>query len=162
METPVPNFYFMGVQFLHLLALAIWVGGLIIIRCIVAPILLQSSPPQQSGHLLLHEVFGKFCKITLVCAGVLLVSGVIKFFSWENLTPWNAIRYLSILVMIVVSLYVNYGVFPRMSETTASASNSSLENAKRSSATQLNHLYALADRLMMISLIFGLTATLMA
>lgn len=162
METPVPNFYFMGVQFLHLLALSVWVGGLLIIRCIVVPILLESSPSRQSGHLVLHEIFRKFCKITLICAGVLLASGVLKFFSWENLTPWNAIRYTAIFLMILLSLYVNYGVFPRMSGTTVPVSTSSLGNTKRSSQPQLNHLYALADRLMMISLICGLTATLMA
>ncbi len=159
METPVPNFYFMGVQFLHLLALAVWVGGIIILQSIVAPTLLHVSPSRQAGDLVIHTIFKKFYKTTLLCAGVLLATSAVKFFNWENLTPWNAIRYLAISVMIFVSCYVSFRLFPRMDLLFASASDS--ENTFAPSM-QLNRLCARSDRFLMVSLVCGIGAILLA
>ncbi|MEC4677144.1 MAG: DUF4149 domain-containing protein [Nitrospirota bacterium] len=162
METPIPNFYFMGVQFFHLLALAVWVGGIVVIRCIVLPTLLHSTSSPQSVVLVLREVYRKFYKITLFCALVLIATGFIKFMTWENLTPWNAIRYLAIFGMIGISLYVCYGVFPRMDKTSAVVSKSAPENTRELQSVDINDLPFLADWLTMGSLICGMTALLMA
>lgn len=162
METPVPNFYFMGVQFFHLLALAIWVGGMVVLRCIVVPALLYSSPSQQSSNFALREIFKRFYKITLVCSGVLVVTSVIKFLTWENLTPWNTMRYSAIFGMTWISLYVSYGISPRRGQSKTSVPTSLPENTTQSESRDLNHLSARADRLMMGSLICGVTAILMA
>ncbi len=162
METPVPNFYFMGVQFFHLLALAVWVGGIVILRCIVFPTLLYASPLPPPGSFVLYEIFRKFYKITLVCAVVLIATGFIKFITWENLTPWNSIRYLAILGMICISLYVRYGVFPRMDQTKSLVSSSSPKDTTELQSVDINDLPFLDDRLTMGSLICGMTALLMA
>ncbi len=162
METPVPNFYFMGVQFFHLLALAIWVGGIVIIRCIVLPTLLRSTPSPQSGNLELCEISVRFYRITLFCALVLIVTSFIKFMTWENLTPWNSIRYLAISGMISISLYVCYGVFPRRDQASATVPKSSPKSMTQLQPMHINHLPFLADHLTMASLICGLTALLMA
>lgn len=162
METPVPNFYFMGVQFFHLLALVIWVGGMVVIRCIVVPILLHLSPSQQGRNLALREIFKRFYRITLVCAGVLVVTSVIKFLTWENLTPWNTMRYSAIFGMCWISLYVNSGILSRRAQSKTSIPTSLPEDTTQSESRDLNRLSARADRLMMGSLVCGVTAILMA
>jgi len=161
METPVPNFYFMGVQFLHLLALVVWVGGIVILQSIVAPALICFSSSRQFAALILREVYNRFHRTTLVCAAVLLASSGIKFLRWENLTPWNSIRYSAIFVMTSVAIYMNLRLFPQLylAEDPSAASNI---GSPVLPAAELNRLHVLSDRLMMTSLICGVTAILLA
>lgn len=170
MEMPIPNFLFMGVQFVHLLALAVWVGGIVILRTIIAPMLFQTLSSQEPIDFFLGEVFRKFNQATLFCAGALIVTGVIKFLSWENLTPWNTIRYFAIFVMSLVSLYTAYAVVPKIAQRGSLASSVRKTGPRACagkelecpSSSNLKEIYVLSDRLMMVSLICGLTALLMA
>lgn len=152
----------MGVQFIHLLALAVWVGGIVILRTIVVPVLFQTLSSQELSDFFLGEVFRKFNQSTLFCAGALIVTGVIKFLSWENLTPWNTIRYGAIFVMSLVSLYTAYAVVPKIAQTRSFTSSVHKKELEGLSYSNLKEMYLLSDRLMMISLICGLTALLMA
>ncbi len=160
METPIPNFYFMGVQFVHLLALSIWVGGIVVIRSVVESSLFQGISSRQAAVLLMGEILKKFNRATLLCAVALLATGVIKFLNWENLTPWNSIRYLAILVMSLISVYVAFKLVPRMDQV-HSRQNASLDVTKLG-LPNLNRLNEVSDRLMMVNLICGVTALLMA
>lgn len=158
MEIPIPNFYFMGVQFVHLLALSIWVGGIVIIQVLVAPILFQENKSSQMAGLLLNKIFVKFDKITLFCSGALILTGIIKFLQWENLTPWNTVRYLAISTMSSVSLYTAINISPKMGRDVSSSSS---ETSMVTSANR-HHLHQVSERLMQINLICGVTALLMA
>jgi len=148
METPLPNFYFMGVQFIHLLALSIWVGGILIIQAIVFPIFSSSKFSQQVPSTLLLEILQSFHRLTLFCAVALVSTGIIKFLSWENLTPWNLIRYVAIALMSGVSLYAFFKVSPRLIQFTSDKESWRLRRE--------------STRLMLIALSCGLTALLMA
>lgn len=160
METPIPNFYFMGVQFIHLLALSVWVGGIVMIRGIVTPVLFKSTLSHPINHLLISEVSKQFNRTTLVCAGALIATGVIKFWRWENLTPWNAIRYFAICVMSLISAYMTFRGLQTVSGTD-SASPEAPEKAFSHSITA-SQSNVMPDHLMMLCLVCGLTALLMA
>lgn len=154
METPVPNFYFMGVQFIHLLALSIWVGGILIIQVVVMPNLFRIKTSQQSVSHLFATILQRFNEITLLCAFALISTSIIKFWSWENFTPWNLIRYVAIALMSVISFYVFFKISPQLKQ---------FFTAKTSQEIKLNHpLYQQSTRLMRLSLSCGLTALLMA
>ncbi len=99
MEVPIPNFFFMGIQFIHLLALSIWVGGIVAIGMIVAPILFRRIKSRRTAGDLMGEILRKFDLLSLFCIAALIITGMIKYWTWENLTPWNLTRYLAILVM---------------------------------------------------------------
>lgn len=114
MEVPIPNFYFMGIQFIHLLALSVWVGGIVIIGAIVAPTLFRGAGSRRSAGVLMGEILRKFDRVALACAGALIVTGVIKYWSWENLTPWNLARYVAILIMSSAGAYSAAVVTPRL------------------------------------------------
>ncbi len=161
METPIPNFYFMGVQFLHLLALSVWVGGIILIQGVMTPTLFKSLPAQPMAEHLVYEVSLKFHHITLFCTATLIITGVIKFLRWENLTPWNFIRYAAICVMSLVSLYMAFKMNQKKQAFLLSEASEGEEGLQQEPLRN-NHFNLLSGKLMMLSLVCGVTALLMA
>ncbi len=162
METPIPNFYFMGVQFIHLLALALWVGGIVIIHGIVAPSLSTANLSPELYNILISRIFRRFHQMTLFCAAALIVTGIIKFWRWENLTPWNSIRYFSISIMVLVSAYMaiqGKNVINRLIFPSKTVKNSNL--AKWHTGPETDDILQ-SDVLVLISFICGLAAILMA
>lgn len=158
METPLPNFYFMGVQFIHLLALSIWVGGILIIQAVIFPSFSSTKTSQKISSKLRTEILKRFHQLTLFCAPVLVLTSVIKFWAWENLTPWNLIRYIAISVMAAMSLYAFFKLLPQLNQLPPE------QGAEPAQVTDpdLTPFYQLSTRLMLITLSCGLTALLMA
>ncbi len=157
METPVPNFYFMGVQFIHLLALSIWVGGILMIQAVIIPSFFSIKTSQRNLSALLAIILQRFNQITLLCTLALISTGIIKFWSWENLTPWNLIRYSAIALMSGISLYAFFKISPLLKQLFTAKTSESVHEIK------LNHpLYRQSTSLMRLSLSCGLTALLMA
>lgn len=190
MEVPIPNFYFMFVQFIHLLALSIWVGGIVGIGLIVAPILFGRIKSRRTAGELMGEILRRFDIVSLYCIVALAVTGVIKYATWENLTPWNLIRYLAILVMSGGGLYSALVVSPKLRSWMAAQSSSKVTSVSREAALRpalvlagsgstgvqavealeteevappdFNRLHHLSVRLMTLNLICGVIALLMA
>lgn len=141
----------MGVQFIHLLALSIWVGGIFILSAIVTPVLHQRIPSQHLASTLISDIFRKFDKVVVCCASALVITALIKFLKWENLTPWNLIRYMAIFIMCSVCLY---------SLTPIS------KTSRKSMASQAMPLATSPETdsppLILVTLVCGVTAILMA
>lgn len=189
MEVPIPNFYFMGIQFIHLLALSIWVGGIVAIGLIVAPILFRRIKSRRTAGELMGEILRKFDLLSLFCIAALIITGIIKYWTWENLTPWNLMRYLAILVMSAGGLYSALVVSPKLRSWMVSQSSAKVGAVAREAALRpamvlsssgsaavqtleevetgenppdFNRLHHLSVRLMSINLICGVVALLMA
>jgi putative copper export protein len=176
-EIPIPNFYFMGIQFIHLLALSVWTGGIVIIGAIVAPTLFRRVKSRKTAGELMGEILRKFDRVSLFCAAALIVTGIIKYLSWENLTPWNLTRYVAILIMTAGGLYSALVISPRLHEwlsgseksvETASAATLSIPAQKGETKKEqvprhdFNQLHHTSVRLMMMNFICGVIALLMA
>ena len=190
MEVPIPNFYFMVVQFIHLLALSVWVGGIVAIGLIVAPILFRRIKSRRTAGELMGEILRKFDILSLFCIAALIITGIIKYWTWENLTPWNLTRYLAILVMSGGGLYSALVVSPKLRSWMAYQSSPKTATAAREAALRpalalagsgpavaqpveaaeaeenplpdFNRLHHLSVRLMTLNLICGVIALLMA
>lgn len=190
MEVPIPNFYFMVVQFIHLLALSVWVGGIVGIGLIVAPILFRRIKSRRTAGELMGEILRKFDIVSLYCIAALILTGIIKYSTWENLTPWNLIRYLAILVMSGGGLYSALVVSPKLRSWMAYQSSGKVGAVSREGALRpslvlagsgtagvqaieeveaeenplpdFNRLHHLSVRLMTMNLICGVIALLMA
>lgn len=190
MEVPIPNFYFMGIQFIHLLALSIWVGGIVGIGLIVAPTLFQRIKSRRTAGELMGEILRKFDLLSLFCIAALIITGIIKYWTWENLTPWNLTRYLAILIMSGGGLYSALVVSPKLrgwmayqaspkvaavsreaalrpSMVLASSSAAAVQTVEavekeESPIPDFNRLHHLSVRLMTLNLICGVVALLMA
>jgi len=171
MEVPIPNFYFMGIQFIHLLALAIWVGGIVIIGAIAAPTIFRKIEPRRRAGELMGQILAKFDKVALTCSGVLIVTGVIKFYTWENLTPWNTTRYLAILIMSGTCFYSVFIISPRLrvlialrqaEDKTDNQNTAKVRSELEIRQKQFSALHKSSTRLMMVNLVCGTVALLMA
>ncbi len=171
MEVPIPNFYFMGIQFIHLFALSVWVGGIVIIGAIVAPTLFKKIEPRRQAGELMGQILSKFDKVALFCSGALISTGMIKFFTWENLTPWNATRYLAIMTMSGVCFYSVFVISPRLRARLPQqpSGNKTDESDFPGQGpeggmprTEFSKLHLISVRLMMVNLVCGTIALLMA
>lgn len=145
----------MGIQFVHLLALSLWIGGIVVIQEVLMPIRAQAAPTPLGADHFLAKIFLKFDQITLFCAGALMVTGIIKFWRWENLTPWNLTRYTAIALMSVIAIYTAIKISPKRIQNVVQAHSGT-------SGESQENLDRLSTRLMRINLICGAAALLMA
>lgn len=148
----------MGIQFIHLFALSVWVGGIVFIQTVLAPILSEWDRSSLSSEFLLNEVFRKFYQTTLFCSAAMVITGIIKFWHWENLTPWNLIRYLAIGIMASVALYTALKISPRLGR----GKTVEISESTAASASHQRRLRQISNQLLLVNLICGLTALLMA
>ncbi|HET6369827.1 MAG TPA: DUF4149 domain-containing protein [Nitrospiria bacterium] len=159
MEVPIPNFYFMGVQFVHLLALALWVGGIVMAGMVAAPVIFSRVPSRKLAGEVFGEIFRRFERVILVCIVALVATGIIKYVTWENLTPWNLTRYIAIGIMSACGLYSSLAVSPRLR-----ALQTEIADGKGTPDQEalFDRLHRVSFQCMIVSLICGLIAILLA
>jgi len=103
----------MAVQFIHLLALSLWIGGTAAISMLVAPTLSRSLPTPATADRLVGETLRKFDRVKDACCVALAATSILKFTNWErNWNVWFAARYLAILVMILTALVAGRMISP--------------------------------------------------
>lgn len=116
-----PNFLFLLLRTLHLLALALWLGGLVAIGALVAPTAFHAarSAPILAGHLpqqnaLAGAVVGGslrlFNFVSLACAGVMLVAVLLL----PAPRRWTGACLGTTLVLLASTLYLAFGLTPAM------------------------------------------------
>lgn len=159
MEVPIPNFYFMGVQFVHLLALSLWVGGLVVTATITAPVLFSVLPSRALAGQVFSEIHKKLERVLLASSAALVMTGVIKYRTWENLTPWNLGRYIAIGIMSVSILYSFTGLSPRLRALQVQEAGAAFSSEREA---EFKRLHRLSYRCMWVNLIGGLVVLLLA
>lgn len=106
------------VNFFHLLATAVWIGGMIFIPLVLQPSL-RLINPQESGRLF-GIVAKRFSITAWVCVLVLLVTGYVKtpermFFDFSySPAVFLAVKHTLILLMILVGLTIALHIVPTM------------------------------------------------
>ena len=109
----MPNLGYMSVQFIHLLALSLWIGGTAAISMLVTPTLFRSLPTKATADRLVGETLRKFDRVKDACCLALAAASILKFTNWErNWNVWFATRYLAILVMILTALVADRMISP--------------------------------------------------
>lgn len=106
------------VNFFHLLATAIWIGGAVFIQLVLQPSLKLIDP--QQGSTLYGIVAKRFSIAGWACIAVLLVTGYIKTpermlfdFSY-SLALILAIKHTVIILVIIVGLVIALNVVPNL------------------------------------------------
>jgi len=95
---------------LSTIALTAWVGGLWSIGYLAVPVLFRAQPDKQLAGLLAGEMFNALGYVGLVCGVILLLH---KF----RCTPekfWQERNFWIIVVMLVFSLLIQFGLSPVM------------------------------------------------
>ncbi len=104
----MPNFLYMGVQWAYLLALAIWVGGMIGFIVLFVPSLTDTLKREQTGAVI-GNFLPRFRAAVSVCVGILVVTSAVKFALWETVTPWLLIRWSALGGMAGIAAY-DFGI----------------------------------------------------
>ncbi|MBI4397587.1 MAG: DUF4149 domain-containing protein [Candidatus Omnitrophica bacterium] len=102
------------VSFFYHLSLIAWLGGIMTIGFVVAPILFKTlSSRAQAGEVAVR-VHRRFAVIELVCMVILLVSSALILRLWENMDTPVVIRYLLIFDMVVLAVFHSAVVTKRL------------------------------------------------
>ena len=149
-----------ALRYLYVLALVVWLGGMVVLGAIVAPAtfqVLQASAPE-TGRALAGDLFGtilaRFHYVAYACGGILLVS--ISAMAILGPRPRAfAVRLGLITVMLLVSLYSGFIVLRSIDAIQLEAGRlPSLLPAGNPLRTRFDSLHQLSTRLMMGN-IFG-------
>lgn len=114
--------------FFHLLATAIWVGGLLITTLLVWPEMRRVLEHNTSLYTLLSRLRKKFTPISNLALAVLITTGLIQmsldpnydgFLTFDN--TWSRVmlaKHIVIVLMVMVGLILQNAVFPALERTT--------------------------------------------
>ncbi|MFQ5560418.1 MAG: DUF4149 domain-containing protein [Nitrospinota bacterium] len=158
----MPNLTFMTVQFFHLTALALWVGGIVGIGIVAAPSIFKLSASRTLAGEIVGNILEKFGKLTLACMVVLAITSLIKYSLWETKNPWILTRYGVLLLMAAATIFSNFVVSPKMAaikEKLGSFDTTQKEDPLRVS---FNNYHKVSSSLMLLSLACGLLALFLA
>lgn len=114
---------------LHVLAIVVWIGGMVFAHFFLRPALAQLEPPVRLR--LMHEVLGRFFKAVLVASLLTLVSGVWMLGrvakqvvqsggSFEMPLSWTVMAVLGV-TMVAVFMHIRFALYKRLSRAVAAS-----------------------------------------
>ena len=109
---------------LHVLAIVVWIGGMVFAHFFLRPALAQLEPPVRLR--LMHEVLGRFFKAVLVASLLTLVSGVWMLGrvakqvvqsggSFDMPLAWTVMAVLG-LAMVALFMHIRFALYKRLSQ----------------------------------------------
>ncbi|MDO8794087.1 MAG: DUF4149 domain-containing protein [Vicinamibacterales bacterium] len=149
------------VRFLHVLALAVWLGGMAVLGAVVAPSTFQVLQAREgvAGRVLAGAVFGtaldRFQFVAYACAAVVLVT--LGLMALAKTRASNlAVRAAIATALLVISLYAGLSVYPEVDRVQAAIgadmSPSTLE-ATDARRVRFDALHERSTTLMQINLV---------
>ena len=154
----MPQFLLVTARALHLLALALWLGGLVAIGALVAPIAFHAtrSAPALAGNLPLQNALAGavvggslrlFNILTLVCTGLLLAANCVLLSVADR--RWTGACLGITLLLLLSALYLTFGL--------TSALDSAQARGDMGRFDTLHHLYEQVSTLFQFPLLLLLT-----
>jgi uncharacterized membrane protein len=112
---------------LHVLAILVWVGGMVFAHFFLRPALAQLEPPQRLR--LMHEVMGRFFRAVLVASllalgtGIWMVGRVAKQAvqaggSFQMPASWWLMTVLGV-AMVAIFMHIRFALYPRLGRAVA-------------------------------------------
>ncbi len=102
----MPNWFYLGINFLYQIGLAIWIGGAVVLGSLVAPALFKALPRQEAG-----AIFGptlrRFARLRVLAIALIIIGATVKYLGWERdaATAWIAIRWVAIAFLAFDVVY---------------------------------------------------------
>lgn len=118
------NFAVLALQWLHQIALSLWLGGILIVGAVVAPAVFRTAKAQ--GHTdmsqplyrfageAMGEVFRRFNYVILAAAAVLLVTGIAYGFLAGLSRRRVTMRAVLTLLAAGVAVWVTFALYPEL------------------------------------------------
>jgi hypothetical protein len=125
---------------LFLIAVAVWVGAIVLLSTVVAPIVFSALPRQQAGDLM-NQLFPAYYAVGAACGAAALLTGAIQAYVGRR---WGTVRFWLTGLMLVSTLYAGFIVTPRAqtARTQLQAGGDSAARAALQRTFQRNHQQA--------------------
>jgi uncharacterized membrane protein len=96
----VPNWFYILVNGLYLLGVAVWIGGSIVLSAVVGPALLRALPRHEAA-IVFAPMLRRFARVRVVALVLIIVGAGTKFLVWERneMVPWMAVRWAAIVLL---------------------------------------------------------------
>jgi uncharacterized membrane protein len=107
-------------RFMMLLSLVVWIGGLIFFAFILAPTAFQILPNTHLAGNVVGRALGRLHWIAIVSGIVFLISSLLYSRLSDGSVHMFAIRNLLICLMLVLTLFSQFWIIPRMDTLRAS------------------------------------------
>jgi putative copper export protein len=147
----MPNIAYLAVNGTYLVALAVWVGGMVAFAFLFAPTLVAALPREDAGRVV-AAFLPRFRTTVLLCVVVLLVTSGLKFALWEmNLNPWLVARWAALAAMTGLAAYDFSVLAPRLAAAKAEGDGATFDR-----------LHATASRTLGLTLGLGVVAVVLS
>ena len=107
-------------KFLMLLALIVWIGGIIFFAFVMAPTLFGVLPTTRLAGDVVNATLGKLHWMGLLCGVVFLICSLL--YNWQKyvqLKPF-ALNHILMVLMLAFTMVSQFGITPRMRELRSS------------------------------------------
>jgi copper resistance protein D len=105
-------------NFFHLLAAAIWIGGAVFIKLILEPSLKVIDPP--SGGKLMGVVAKRFSITAWASLLIIIITGIYKtpsdmyFSTGDDLEIYLTLKHIATILVLIVGIIIAFAVVPKM------------------------------------------------
>jgi hypothetical protein len=156
----VETLYFDVLQFLYHLALALVVGGAIVLGTAVAPAVFRIARSRGEGGLLFGAILARFDQLAVFAIAVLAITSVLKLIGFEDLGvgPRLIARWIALAILALSVLYGSAWSNPIARTLRAETKN--FDELPENSAVRIEfaRLHRSSTRAMRVALLSGLAA----
>lgn len=144
------------IQWLHYLALSLWIGGIVFLSAGVAPSVHSSVASRAVAGQIVGKALKRLNMIELGACAFLIVTCFLAFRFVQNKQGWIWILILLVLLMGAITSFYSFQLAPKMEAIKQSVPTLDTLSAEHPSKVEFNHMHQLYVRLMVVNLILGL------
>ena len=152
----MPNWTFLTLHFFHTMALVVWVGGIVSIGGIVAPVAFRELPDRNSAGKVIGLSLRRFDALVAMCIVLLVSTSILMALWYGRWSPWYAIQYTCITLMSISATVCMTIVAPRM----RSLRSNPAERQTPDGAAEFDRLHQFSTLSMQFNLACGTVAIL--
>jgi len=143
-------------RFFMLLALAIWIGGIIFFAAVVAPTLFKVLPTHQLAGAVVSRSLGILHWMGIVCGIVFLITSMLNSYSARGAAHPFAPRHLLVYIMLALTVVSQFVVSAKLLAMRTAMGEIDLVPVDDARRIAFNQLHAWSTRLESGVLILGL------
>jgi uncharacterized membrane protein len=110
-------------RYLMLLALVVWIGGLIFFAFVLAPTAFQVLPSTHLAGNVVGRALGKLHWIAVFSGLIFLISSLVYSYHSEGASHLLAMRHILMVLMLALTLVSQFWIIPRMDALRAQVSD---------------------------------------
>lgn len=108
MTDNAPPMFSRVIESLFVIAVAVWVGAIVLLSFVVAPGIFAALPRPQAGDLM-NQLFPAYYRVGVLCSLVALITGGVQAYLGRR---WGTVRFWLTGVMAISTLYAGFVVTP--------------------------------------------------